>query len=46
LTKNLKTAGDAIGDKDLRILQNHYFSDRPEDVRAAFEALDNGRKPA
>jgi integrase len=45
ITSNLKTAGDAIGDKDLRILQNHYFSDRPEDVRAAFEALDNGRKP-
>jgi integrase len=40
LTKNLKTAGDAIGDKDLRILQEHYLSDRPEEVRAAFEALD------
>jgi integrase len=46
LTKNLKTAGDAIGDKDLRILQEHYLSDRPEEVRAAFEALDNGRKDA
>jgi integrase len=41
LTKNLKTAGDAIGDKDLRILQEHYLSDRPEEVRAAFEALDS-----
>jgi integrase len=40
LTKNLKTAGDAIGDKDLRILQEHYLSDRPEEVRAAFEQLD------
>jgi integrase len=46
LTKNLKTAGDAIGDKDLRILQEHYLSDRPEEVRAAFEALDNGRREA
>jgi integrase len=43
LTKNLKTAGDAIGDKDLRILQEHYLSDRPEEVRAAFEALDATR---
>jgi integrase len=43
LTKNLKTAGDAIGDKDLRILQEHYLSDRPEEVRAAFEALDSAK---
>jgi hypothetical protein len=43
LTKNLKTAGDAIGDKDLRILQEHYLSDRPEEVRAAFEQLDQRR---
>jgi integrase len=40
LTGNLKTAGDAIGDKDLRILQEHYLNDRPEEVRAAFERLD------
>ncbi len=40
VTGNLKTAGDAIGDKDLRILQEHYLSDRPEEVRAAFDALD------
>jgi integrase len=40
ITRNLKTAGDAIGDKDLRILQEHYLSDRPEEVRAAFEQLD------
>ena len=28
LTGNLKTAGDAIGDKDLRVLQEHYLGDR------------------
>jgi integrase len=40
LTKNLKTAGDAIGDSDLRVLQKHYLGDRTEDVREAFEQLD------
>jgi integrase len=46
ITSNLKTAGDAIGDKDLRILQEHYLSDRPEEVRAAFEALDASNRNA
>jgi integrase len=40
LTGNLKTAGDAIGDKDLRVLQEHYLSDRDDQVREAFALLD------
>jgi integrase len=43
LTGNLKTAGDAIGDKDLRVLQQHYLGDREDQVRAAFERLDTER---
>lgn len=35
--------GDAIGDKDLRILQEHYLSGRPEKLPAAFETLDANR---
>jgi integrase len=40
LTGNLKTAGDAIGDKDLRVLQEHYLGDREDQVREAFAKLD------
>jgi len=40
LTGNLKTAGDAIGDKDLRVLQEHYLRTREDQVREAFAKLD------
>lgn len=40
-TGDAKLAMDAIGDTDLRQMQN-YLKDRPEKLKAAFDALDGG----
>ena len=42
LTGNLQTAAEAIGDKDIRVLQQHYLNERQDEVRAAFAKLDGG----
>lgn len=40
LTGNLKTAGDAIGDRDLQVLADSYLVGREDEVRSAFDRLD------
>jgi integrase len=42
LTGNLKTAGDAIGDTDLKVLADAYLVTREDEVRSAFQRLDEG----
>lgn len=43
-TGNLKLAADAIGDKSVRVLEEHYIHARDSEVRAAFALLDGPPK--
>ena len=41
-TGNLKLAADAIGDRSVRVLEEHYIHGRQDEVRRAFDKLDGG----